>query len=114
MSEFDTLEFVRIEGSTLMSGKRAWKIFPNGYGVSVICHSYSYGGPEGLYELAVLDETGGLVVTPVNPDQVIGWLTPDDVSKLMEQVKALGDAPKQGMFKSIKRMAGDVFRALSK
>ena len=28
--------------------------FPNGFGASVISGKYSYGGPEGLYELAVL------------------------------------------------------------
>lgn len=28
--------------------------FDNGYGASVIQHRYSYGGPQGLWELAVL------------------------------------------------------------
>ena len=29
----------------------------NGYGLSVACHEHSYGGKEGLYEIALLKET---------------------------------------------------------
>jgi hypothetical protein len=30
------------------------EFYENGYGVSVVCNEYSYGGREGLYELAIL------------------------------------------------------------
>ena len=75
------------------SGTRAVKFFPNGYGVSVICTPYSYGGDDGLYELAVLkgDADAGYALTydtPVTSD-VEGHLTPDDVSRLMAEVAAL-------------------------
>jgi len=68
--------------------------FDNHYGVSVIRGPYTYGGKNGLYELAVLymapeDEYLKLVYdTPVTSD-VEGYLTPDDVTRLMEQVSQL-------------------------
>ena len=40
--------------------------FDNGYGASVVCHSGSYGGNKGLYEIAVLDLTGDFVLQYTN------------------------------------------------
>ena len=63
--------------------------FDNGYGASVICHSGSYGGKQGLYELAVLDSTGDLCYsTPITED-VIGYLTSDKVVELLGRIKSL-------------------------
>lgn len=62
--------------------------FPNGYGASVIRHEYSYGGPQGLFELAVLDGKGLCYDTPVTED-VEGHLTPAEVDRLLLQIKAL-------------------------
>ena len=63
--------------------------FDNGYGASVVCHSGSYGGNKGLYELAVLDSTGDLCYsTPITED-VIGHLTSDKVVELLERIKLL-------------------------
>jgi hypothetical protein len=45
--------------------------FDNGYGASVVRHEYSYGGKDGLYELAVLDKNGDLCYdTPITDDAV--------------------------------------------
>jgi hypothetical protein len=64
-------------------------MFENGYGVSVIRTEMSYGNKEGLFELAVLDSTGDITYeTPITTD-VIGWLTEEDVSRVMEQVQSL-------------------------
>jgi hypothetical protein len=62
--------------------------FPNGYSASVIRTCFSYGGDQGLYELAVLH--GGQLVydTPVTSD-VEGSLTEADVERLLAQVEAL-------------------------
>ena len=87
MKKFEDLDFVRLDRH--MNGVSARMMFENGYGVSVICHSFSYGGKSGLYELAVLDDKGKLTYdTPVTND-VLGYLTPDDVTKTMELVQSL-------------------------
>lgn len=75
-------------------GENAHHIFNNHYGVSVVRGPYSYGGRDGLYELAVLymgpeDKYSELVYdTPVTND-VEGNLTPDMVTRLMKQVSEL-------------------------
>lgn len=63
--------------------------FKNGYGASVVCSSGSYGGKQGLKELAVLDKDGHICYeTPVT-DDVIGWLADEDVEKYLSQIASL-------------------------
>lgn len=67
--------------------------FENGYGASVVKHSFSYGGDRGLYELAVLSFYEGLEYeldysTEIT-DDVIGHLTMEDVSELLVRIEAL-------------------------
>ena len=62
--------------------------FNNDYGVSVVKHQYSYGGDEGLYELAVLLDGSLCYDTYITPD-VEGYLSETDVSELMLKVQAL-------------------------
>jgi hypothetical protein len=64
-------------------------IFDNGYGASIVTGPHTYGGKDGLYELAVLGKDGRLTYeTPVT-DDVEGYLTEDDVTKLLEQIQSL-------------------------
>ena len=85
MKTFNDLEFKE----PFCGGEISRVYFDNGYGVSVVRSQYSYGGKEGLYELAVLDEHGNLTYdTPVTND-VIGYLSEDEVSDIMEQVQKL-------------------------
>lgn len=57
--------------------------FDNGYGASIIkCH-ISYGGRSGLYELAVLKNRD------ITSDDVSGWLSEEDVTKLLVQIQQL-------------------------
>jgi hypothetical protein len=73
----------------LHSGVQRKYKFANGYGASVVRHAYSYGGPSGMWELAVLGLDGDLTYdTPVT-DDVVGWLTEADVDRLLGQVQAL-------------------------
>ena len=88
------MTFSDLKFETSDMGEHAHHFFDNHYGVSVIRGAYTYGGKKGLYELAVLymepeDKYSELVYdTPVTSD-VEGYLTPDDVTRLMEQVSQL-------------------------
>ena len=75
--------------------------FENGYGASVIKHFGSYGYEDDLFELAVLkfhsEDEEGIGVggvwelcydTPIT-NNVEGYLTNDEVLKLLEQIKQL-------------------------
>ncbi len=92
MKTFNDLEFKPHAAG--MGGVMSRITFENGYGASVVQTFFSYGGDEGLYELAVLDSNGQLTYsTPVTND-VEGRLTEDDVTKLMEQIQNLKQHPK--------------------
>ena len=66
--------------------------FSNGYGASVVQNPYSYGGKDGLWELAVLKFEGKhfnlTYDTPLSKD-VIGWLTPRKAENLLKKIQAL-------------------------
>ena len=88
MKKFEDLDFIKLDDG-FMKGVKCRMMFENGFGVSVVSHTYSYGGKDGLFEVAVLDEDGDLTYnTPVTND-VIGFLNPDEVTEIMEQVQNL-------------------------
>lgn len=63
--------------------------FDNGYGASVVKGPYTYGGNNGLYEMAVLDSNGNLTFdTPITND-VIGYLSEDEVTNYLKQIQEL-------------------------
>lgn len=67
--------------------------FDNGYGASVVRGPYTYGGDQGLFELAVLEfeapEKWHLTYeTPITED-VIGRLSEPEVQATLEQIAAL-------------------------
>ena len=86
MITFNDLEFKQ----DIQRGLNAARVmFDNGYGASVVVGPYTYGGEDGLYELAVLGSDGKLTYdTPVTGD-VEGYLSEDDVTKLLEQIQKL-------------------------
>jgi hypothetical protein len=86
MKTFNDLEF---KPHITMNGVMSRTMFENGYGASVVKGEYTYGGKDGLYELAVLDSNGDLTYeTPITSD-VEGYLTEDEVTKLLEQIQLL-------------------------
>jgi len=68
--------------------------FPNGYGASVVKGQHTYGGDEGLWELAVIvfnrsDESYHLTYeTPITTD-VEGHLDDDAVEELLDKIMKL-------------------------
>ena len=63
--------------------------FENGYGPSVVQHSGSYGGNQGLYEIAVLDSKGDLCYDTPITDDVIGYATEDKVLDTLHRIRML-------------------------
>ena len=88
MKKFEDLEFEKIEDAPFQIGVKCRMVFENGYGVSVVSHTHSYGGKAGLFEIAVLDKDGITYDTPVT-DDVIGYLKPEEVTEIMENVQSL-------------------------
>lgn len=84
---FDDLKF-EAHPNWGLPDKQAKAAFENGYGASVIRGKHSYGGSEGLYELAVLIGNNLCYDTPIT-DDVLGYLTEDDVTRLLRQIEEL-------------------------
>ena len=86
---------LRFKEHTYSSGIIAREVFDNGYGVSVIRTENSYGGSEGLFEVAVVNASGGINYdTPITSD-VLGHLTEEEVSEVMRKVQELPDKPEE-------------------
>lgn len=69
--------------------------FPNGRGASVVRHVFSYGGAEGLWELAVIRFDGPGVddfhldyTTDITSD-VLGWLSEEEANDVLTQISEL-------------------------
>jgi hypothetical protein len=72
-----------------MGGVQAIERFDNGYGASVVCTPYTYGGKDGLYELAVFGNDGHITYdTPITND-VLGYLSEQDVTEILIKIQQL-------------------------
>ena len=87
MKTFNDLDFQPMQYE-IGIGVKARIDFDNGYGVSVIRSPYSYGGNQGLYELAVIKDNNLCYDTPIT-DDVLGYLTEDQVSDYLRQIQEL-------------------------
>ena len=79
------------------NGTQARHTFDNGYAVSVIKSDMSYGGDQGLYELALFGHDGQLDYTTTITDDVVGNLTEDDVTDYLGRVEALDPDPEKNL-----------------
>lgn len=95
MKEFKDLLFK--QHPTGMGGFQATMEFENGYGVSVVCGEYRYSTPRTnlyaasmyeAYEVAIL-KNGSLCYDTSITDDVIGYVSPEEISKIMGLVQNL-------------------------
>lgn len=66
--------------------------FDNGFGASVVRHMHSYGGPDGFWELAVINwekDKWKFDYTTHITDDVLGYLTRARVGEILEEIQAL-------------------------
>ena len=86
MKTFNDLEF---KPHSNMDGIMSRIEFENGYGASIVKGEYTYGGKDGLYELAVLNSNGDLIYdTPITND-VEGYLSEEQVTDLLIKIQQL-------------------------
>ena len=68
-----------------MGGDCVRLMFPNGYGASIVRFDGSYGYEQGLWEVAVVTESGPCYDTPIT-DDVIGYQSEAEVISLCQQI----------------------------
>ncbi len=77
---------------SINGGSQVIHKFENGFGASVVQHEFSYGSEDGLSELAVLKFNGDdwdLIYDTEITDDVIGYLTEEDVQELLVRIEKL-------------------------
>lgn len=88
MKTFEDLNFESMSDN-FYNGVKSRIFFENGFGASVVKHEFSYGGKEGLYELAVLFDNEIHYDNPVAAGDVRGYLTEEEVTNLLIEIQKL-------------------------
>lgn len=86
ITDFEEIKFFDIPD---YNGVQAIVKFDNGYGASIVRHMFSYGGPSGLFEMAVIDENNEITYNTSITNDVIGHLTESQVSEYLVKIKNL-------------------------
>ena len=82
-------QYLTKEGSHIGYGGFVYEFkFDNNYGASVVKHDCSYGNVDDLFELAVL-YNGQITYDSDLTQDVIGWLTQDEVIGHLEYIRNL-------------------------
>ena len=89
MKTFNDLQFKEHPRGAVYGGIISRIIFDNGYGATVVQGPHSYGGSDGLYELAVVGKDDEICYdTPVTSD-VEGYLSETQVTDLLIKIQQL-------------------------
>jgi hypothetical protein len=70
-------------------GKQCIVQFSNGYGASIVQGPHTYGGPNGLYEIAVFGKDGQITYDTSVTNDVLGYLSEQEVEKTLMDIKNL-------------------------
>lgn len=86
-------KFKQLPNNQLHDGIQYIARFENNYGASIVKHSFSYGGKNGLYELAVISfkDDGKFDLcysTPITSD-VLGYLNECEIDALLKEIEEL-------------------------
>jgi hypothetical protein len=84
--------FKEFKNNPINGGIQYLAFFPNGYGVSIVQHSFSYGNKDGLWEMAVLkgnEEEWDITYDTHITNDVLGYLTEEQVNEHVDQVITL-------------------------
>ena len=75
------------------AGGHCWRfLFANGYGASIVKHSFSYGGTQDLWELAVLhreNDVWNLCYDTQITYDVLGWLSEEEILTVVQEIQQL-------------------------
>jgi hypothetical protein len=90
-NNFNTTAFQELNFQThpMGIGEQCIVQFPNGYGASIVKGPHTYGGPQGLYELAVFGKDGGITYDTPITDDVLGYLSEEEIEKTLTDIKNL-------------------------
>ena len=86
------MSFKNLPSNQINDGVQYLTFYPNGYGVSIVQHKYSYGGNIGLWELAVIkgtEEEWDICYTTPITNVVLGYLEEAEVDELLIKIEAL-------------------------
>ena len=90
-NNFDVTTFqeLKFQDHTLVGRKQCIVQFPNGYGASIVQGEHTYGGKDGLYEIAVFGKDGHISYSTPITDDVLGYLSEEEVEKTLIDIKNL-------------------------
>jgi hypothetical protein len=82
-------EELKFQQHPMGMGKQCIVQFSNGYGASIVQGPHTYGGNNGLYELAVFGKDGSITYDTPITDDVLGYLSEQEVEKTLLDIKNL-------------------------
>jgi hypothetical protein len=90
-NNFDTIVFkeLNFQVHPMGIGNQCIVQFPNGYGASIVKGEHTYGGKDGLYEIAIFGKDGEISYSTPITDDVLGYLSEEDVEKTLIDIKNL-------------------------
>jgi hypothetical protein len=87
MKTFKDIEFKKHSNIHAGFDKQGRIDFENGYGVSVVCGRSAYCG-SGTFEVGIMKD-GDLTYETDITDDVLGYQSPEDITKIMEKLQSL-------------------------